>query len=127
VLENGIKGIHLRANRSFVDRFGKERKAGEEWLITRKDCDIYIPDVFESIFAVVKSIILQSNQSATIENYVDETGKQQFGQSKFLKGPHNFFLHPGESCKIGNSRVISPGQILQIRAKEKFNDESGKN
>jgi len=69
---------------------------------------------------------LQSNQSATIENYVDETGKQQFGQSKFLKGPHNFFLHPGESCKIGNSRVISPGQILQIRAKEKFNDESGK-
>ena len=33
---NNKVALHVAANQTFVDRFGKKRKAGEEWLVTEK-------------------------------------------------------------------------------------------
>ena len=37
ILEIDIVGLHLCAKRTFKDSFGKQRKAGEQWLITAED------------------------------------------------------------------------------------------
>jgi major vault protein len=37
ILEKDRTAIHLRATKTFVDTFGKERKAGDEWLVTYED------------------------------------------------------------------------------------------
>lgn len=41
--------LHLRAVRTFVDVFGKKRKAGDEWLVTINDAETHIPDVYEEV------------------------------------------------------------------------------
>src|SRR6476660_4841228 len=33
------QSIHLRAQNTFHDVFGREHKTGEEWIVTRQDCD----------------------------------------------------------------------------------------
>jgi len=38
------KALHLKAARTFTDAYGKERKTGEEWLVTSKDSETHIPD-----------------------------------------------------------------------------------
>ena len=43
------KSLHLRAKRTFTDVYKKERKHGEEWLVTLADSDTHIPDVFEEV------------------------------------------------------------------------------
>lgn len=37
ILEKKKTALHLRAKKTFVDEFGKERKAGDEWLVTFED------------------------------------------------------------------------------------------
>lgn len=37
ILERNKTALHLRATNTFVDCYGKERKAGEEWLVTYED------------------------------------------------------------------------------------------
>jgi major vault protein len=37
ILEKNKTALMLRAKRTFTDEFGKERKAGEEWLVTYED------------------------------------------------------------------------------------------
>ena len=34
--------MHLKAKRTFRDVYGKERKAGEEWLVSHKDKEAHI-------------------------------------------------------------------------------------
>jgi hypothetical protein len=39
---NDYKALHLRARNNYTDFYGHERKAGEEWLITKEHVDIHI-------------------------------------------------------------------------------------
>ena len=39
---NDFKALHLRARNNYTDFYGQERKAGEEWLITKDHVDIHI-------------------------------------------------------------------------------------
>ena len=43
------KSIHLRAKANFTDFLNKERKTGEEWLVTKDDIEQLIPGVNEEI------------------------------------------------------------------------------
>ena len=53
----------MRAIRTFKDDGGVTRKNGEEWLITMKDTDAHIPNVYEEVsrfclFVVCLSVCL---------------------------------------------------------------------
>lgn len=43
------KALHVRALRTYKDDFGVTRKNGEEWLITMKDTETHIPNVYEEV------------------------------------------------------------------------------
>lgn len=43
-------GLHVRAKRTFVDEITKKKwKAGEEWLVTRNNTEVYFPGINEEI------------------------------------------------------------------------------
>jgi len=39
--------LHLKALRDFTDVHGKQRKAGQEWIIDRSMADVHIIDAWE--------------------------------------------------------------------------------
>eukprot|EP01114_Cavostelium_apophysatum_P013372 TRINITY_DN3226_c0_g1_i1.p1 TRINITY_DN3226_c0_g1~~TRINITY_DN3226_c0_g1_i1.p1 ORF type:complete len:475 (+),score=78.45 TRINITY_DN3226_c0_g1_i1:34-1425(+) len=128
VLQRDENALHLRATQTFRDCFGKERKAGEEWLVTFYDHQLHIPDVFEQVVAKVKSIKLTDKQYCVVLDPVDETGKPQLGQRKLVRGPACFFLQPGEHISEEGIRkiyVLNPEKALQLRAKEEFVERVG--
>ena len=47
------KAIHIRALANYTDFKGKERKTGEEWLVTKDDAECIIPEVDEEIIRYV--------------------------------------------------------------------------
>jgi len=51
----------LKAIENFVDVYGKERKAGDEWLVDRSITDTHIIDAQEQLITEKKIIILSSN------------------------------------------------------------------
>ena len=71
-LEKDKKAVHLEAKKTFIDQFKKERKAGEQWMLTNEDCQTYIPDVFEEVKYFPSAIVLKANNYCVVEDYVDE-------------------------------------------------------
>jgi major vault protein len=123
------KALHLRATRTFIDTFGKTRKAGEEWLITGADAEAYIHDVYEEVVGEVKLTALNNRQYCVVVDPVDpKTSKQLFGQKELRRGPISFFLRPGERLEAGiqNIYVLTEEEALLLRAKEEFVGEDGK-
>jgi major vault protein len=79
------KALHLRATRTFTDVFGKNRKAGEEWLVTLNDAETHIPDVYEQVVGEVKITSLTNRQYCyVVDPWFD--GKPQLGQKELRKG-----------------------------------------
>jgi len=119
------KALHLRAQRTFVDYFKKERKAGEEWLVTLKDAETYIPDVFEQVVGEIPVTILGSRDYCVILDPVDEAGKARLGTRELRKGEVTFFLKPGERLEAGIQKVhvLESEQALLLRAREAFKDD----
>lgn len=73
--------LHLRALKNFTDAYGKKRVAGEEWLITNKDTQIHIEDVYEEVVGLEDAITLSSRQYCVIVNPWDlKTGKTMWGR-----------------------------------------------
>jgi len=118
------KALHLKATRTFVDVFGKERKAGEEWLVTSADSEAYLADVYEQVVGEVKITTLNSRQYCVVLDPIGESGKPQLGQKQLRKGESNFFLRPGESLESGiqNVHVLAEEEALLLRAKEAFTE-----
>lgn len=50
--------MHLRASKNFIDEYGLERKAGEEWLITEDMASHHILDIYEEYVALVERMVL---------------------------------------------------------------------
>jgi len=120
------KALALRAKQTFVDTFGKNRKAGEEWLVTLKDAESHIPDISEQVVGEVPVTILSSREYSVILDPVDETGKPQLGTRELRKGEVSFFLKPGEKLEAGIQKVhvLESEEALLLRAREAFKEGS---
>lgn len=46
---NEVSALHIKALKNFTDVYGKERKAGEEWLVDKKIADVHIIDAHEEL------------------------------------------------------------------------------
>jgi len=116
--------LHLQATRTFVDVFGRERKAGEEWLVTIDEAETHIPDVYEKVIGEVKVTTLTSRQYCVVVDPVGEDGKIQMGKRELRKGERVFFLKPGEKLESGiqNVHVLDSEEALLLRAREGFAD-----
>jgi major vault protein len=118
------KAVHLRATKTFKDIFGKERKAGAEWLVTLQDAETHIPDVYEEVVGEVRITTLTNRQYVIVMDPHDASGKPQLGLKELRKGPVSFFLRPGERLEQGiqSVQVLGAEEALLLRAKEAFKD-----
>lgn len=118
------KALHVRALRPFKDAGGRERRTGEEWLVTLADREAHIPSVAEEVVGVVDVTTLSSRQYCVILDPVGPDGKPQLGQKRVVKGERSFFLQPGEHLENGiqDVYVLSEEEGLVLRAVEAFND-----
>ncbi|XP_043942230.1 major vault protein [Protopterus annectens] len=122
--------LHIRASRTFKDDNGIVRKTGEEWLVTMKDTEAHIPNVYEEVVGIIDITTLNSRQYCVILDPVGPNGKPQLGQKKVVKGEKSFFLQPGELLESGiqDVYILSEEEGLVLKANEAFKDvdENGK-
>lgn len=121
------KALHVRAIRPFRDAGGRDRRTGEEWLVTVADREAHIPSVAEEVVGVVDVTTLNSRQYCVIMDPVGADGKPQLGQKRVVKGERSFFLMPGEHLENGiqDVYVLSEEEGLVLRAVEAFIDTQG--
>uniref|UniRef100_A0A7N6B4N2 Major vault protein n=1 Tax=Anabas testudineus TaxID=64144 RepID=A0A7N6B4N2_ANATE len=117
---NDKKALHVRALRPFKDAGGRNRRTGEEWLVTIADREAHIPSVSEEVVGVVDVTTLSSRQYCVIMDPVGADGKPQLGQKRVVKGERSFFLQPGECLEQGiqDVYVLSEEEGLVLRAVE---------
>ncbi|XP_070836392.1 major vault protein [Chaetodon trifascialis] len=118
------KALHVRAVQAFKDTGGRERRTGEEWLITMANREAHIPSVSEEVVGVVDVTTLNSRQYCVVLDPVGPDGKPQLGKKRVVKGERSFFLQPGEHLEQGiqDVFVLSEDEGLVLRAVEAFND-----
>jgi len=118
------RALHLRAIRTFTDVFGKERKAGEEWLVKMEDAETHICDVYEQVVnADIKLTSLSNRQYCfVVDPFVN--GKHLLGHRQLRKGDCSFFLNPGEHLESGiqNIIVLSEEEGILIKARQDFKE-----
>ncbi|KAK7167485.1 hypothetical protein R3I94_001778 [Phoxinus phoxinus] len=121
------KALHVRAVRPFRDAGSRERRTGEEWLVTVADREAHIPSVSEEVVGVVDVTTLNSRQYCVVLDPVGADGKPQLGQKRVVKGERSFFLRPGEYLENGiqDVYVLSEEEGLVLRAVEAFIDTEG--
>jgi major vault protein len=123
-----VRAIHVKSLRTYYDdRSGEkiERKAGTQWLITRDDCEVYIPEVYEEIVdSNVKITILDSRQYCIIKDPVID-GKQLLGTRDVRKGPTTFFLKPGEQIQgTYPVQIVRSDEYIHLISNETFVDSN---
>ncbi|XP_028842269.1 major vault protein [Denticeps clupeoides] len=118
------KALHVRALRPFRDAGGRDRRTGEEWLVTMADREAHIPSVAEEVVGVVDVTTLSSRQYCVVLDPVGQDGKPQLGQKRVVKGERSFFLQPGEHLENGiqDVYILSEEEGLVLRAVEAFAD-----
>eukprot|EP00013_Stygamoeba_regulata_P022169 CAMPEP_0177666806 /NCGR_PEP_ID=MMETSP0447-20121125/21781_1 /TAXON_ID=0 /ORGANISM="Stygamoeba regulata, Strain BSH-02190019" /LENGTH=529 /DNA_ID=CAMNT_0019172985 /DNA_START=190 /DNA_END=1776 /DNA_ORIENTATION=- len=96
------KALHLRAQITFDDQVvGVRRAAGEEWLLTYKECAVYIPPPEVTVISEQPLHSLKRGEFCYLSNPRDsDTNELLKGRRVLLRGESNFYLKPGE--------VISP-------------------
>merc|ERR1712159_551371 len=117
------KALQLSAIKTFTDVYGVTRKAGEQWLVTIKESDSHIPDVYENVDGIVNITTLTNREYRVIlDPYID--GVQKLGTKRIVKGEASFFLQPGEELENGIEKVhvLSEDEALLLQAKESFKD-----
>lgn len=122
------KALHLRSLRTFTDVYKKQRKAGEEWLVTHTLAETHIPDVYEEVVGEVKITTLTNRQYAIILEPIGKDGKPQFGKRELRRGEFSFFLQPGEKLESGiqSIHILGEEEALLLRAKEFYHDPTTK-
>ncbi|XP_061829879.2 major vault protein isoform X1 [Nerophis lumbriciformis] len=118
------KALHVRALRAFKDTGDRQRRTGDEWLVTNDDHEAHIPSVAEEVVGVVEVTTLSSRQYCVILDPVGPDGKPQLGQKRVVKGERSFFLQPGERLERGiqDVYVLSEEEGLLLRAVQAFAD-----
>jgi len=120
--------LHLQATTTFTDIFGRLRKAGSEWLVTFRDTDTYIPDVYEKMIGIVKITTLSANQYCIVNNPYGPDGRPRAGKRELRKGEAAFFLLPGESIdgSIKDAYVLAEEETLLLCAIQTFTEPDTK-
>jgi len=118
------RALHLKALRTYKDVYGKERKNGDEWLITNNVTETHIPDVYEEAVAQVDITTLSNREYCVIEDPCDDKGRPQLGSKKLVTGPVSFFVQPGESLENGIQQfyILGEDEGLVLKAHELFED-----
>jgi len=118
--------LHVRALKTFNDRNDILRKAGSQWLITRDDCEVFIPDIGEEVITTVYLNVLTSSQYCVILDPVNKDGIAQLGEREVRPGPCTFFLKPGETFAtyISDKYILSADADLWLTSKQEFFDEN---
>lgn len=117
------KAIQLMSTKTFVDVYEKERRAGEEWLVTKEMASVHICDVFEKLVQEVQITVLKSDEFCYLVNPWD--GKANLmGKKVLLCGPKAFFLQPGEELDGGirNSFILGDDEALLLSAIENYTE-----
>lgn len=117
------RALHLTATRTFKDYYGIERKAGEEWLVTKKMSAIHICDVYEKVIQQIDITVIQKNEYAYLLNPL-ENGLNMMGKKVLIMGPRAFFLNPGEILDGGikSNFILGEDEGLLLKAVEKYSD-----
>jgi len=118
------KALHLVAEHSFTDIYGHERKAGEEWLVTKDmtTSSLHLPDVYERIVETLNAITLTKLEYCVIENPV-KNGVPRWQAKELRVGEDSFFLKPGEKMspeRVQQVKLLGTEDALLVRAKAKF-------
>lgn len=107
----------MRALRPFKDAGGRERRTGEEWLVTMADREAHIPSVAEEVVGVVDVTTLSSRQYCVILDPVGPDGKPQLGQKRVVKVRRSFGLAVSSfAAFIFSGLIVSPRLPLSGRA-----------
>jgi len=116
--------LHLKAKNMFKDVYGVQRKAGEEWLVTKEDSELHIQDIYETVIGLVHLKTLRKNQWCFVEDPFVE-GKNLLGTKQLREGVTSFFLYPGERMPNGieDTRILRDNEALLLRAQENFYDD----
>ena len=125
IVLSDTSALHLKALRTFTDRYGKVRKNGEEWLVTNKEAEAHTPSVYEKVVEQVAITTLTNRQYCIVTDPVDEKGNNLLGQKRLIKGDCSFFLRPGEGLLKGiqDVFVLNEDEALVLRATEEFEDK----
>eukprot|EP00667_Euglena_gracilis_P002218 EG_transcript_2218 len=117
------KALHLEAIRNFKDVFGKERKAGEQWLVTSEMTETYLIGPDEKCLGGIPLTVVGSRQFCIVSDPW-RGGKQQLGQREVRRGRTQFFLNPGESLEGGimDIYILGVEEALLLAANEGFTD-----
>lgn len=86
--------LRLKALCNFVDRYGKERKAGEEWI--ERKAGAYIPGVYEAVVKMQTPIVLNERQALYIralKSYTDYYGNPHKAGDEWLIQPSQSTWH----------------------------------
>jgi len=126
VIIHDKQAIFLRAIKSFTDVYGKEHRAGEEWLITPDKSRCHLIDIYEELVKIEEMIILSKDNFAVILNPVDDHGRNLKGSKKLLKGEKSFFLQPGEELENGiqSVMILNENEAVLLQCIERFKDEN---
>ena len=118
------QAVQVRAIQTFTDKSGKKRNAGEEYLITMKDMETFIPDVYEEVVGSINITTLTNRQYCVVVNPIGQDGKPQLGAKKLIKGEVSFFLQPGEVLESGTQGIFVLGENegIVLKAQEAFKD-----
>ena len=118
------KALQLTASKTFKDVYDVERKAGEEWLITKERASLHVCGVNEKVIAQVDITVLQKNEYCYLLNPL-ENGLNQMGKKILIRGPKTFFLNPGETLEGGIKKnyILSDDEGLLLKAVESFEDK----
>jgi len=117
--------------RNFRDNFGKDRKAGELWLVDSTMTETYIAGPSERIIGQVPLTTLTDRQFCVVVDpwRKDDHGewKQNLGQKEVRAGRTSFFLRPGETLENGIQDVFVLGEeeALLLTAVEAHVDTKG--
>lgn len=77
------------------------RNAGDEWLVTSDDAEMYIPEVSEAVVAEVFKTVLSLKEYCIVTDPIDSKGRRnQLGKRELRKGVTSFFLHPGNEREV---------------------------
>jgi major vault protein len=119
--------VQLKALNNYTDIYGKQRKAGDQWIVTRETASFHICGIYEELVKVLKRFVLNINQYVIIVNpWNDTTNKNDLGEQKLIKGEADFFLRPGEILGVNKKvNILTKSNALLLQAIENHKDEMG--
>eukprot|EP00754_Rhynchopus_humris_P044623 Rhum_TRINITY_DN4287_c0_g1::Rhum_TRINITY_DN4287_c0_g1_i1::g.13757::m.13757/K17266/MVP; major vault protein len=124
------KSVEVESLYDHKDVFGKERKAGERWLVTVDDTPAFTPMVSEKVLRTVGITTLTNRQYCVVLDPITN-GVQMFGHKEIRRGSEegtSFYLHPGERLEgdgVQDIEVLTADDAYLLKALEAFVDDKG--